>query len=94
MNIEECRNWLNNYNAKAICLTCGKEGVWYKEQQLSWQFLEAFPIDTVVDVTGAGDAFWAGFIIEYMNAKTIEVCVRNGLAVAAMKIKKMGPLYM
>lgn len=94
MNIKECRNWLDNYNAKAICLTCGKEGVWYKEKQLPWQFLEAVPIDTVIDVTGAGDAFWAGFLIEYMNANKIEPCVKNGLAVAAMKIKKMGPLFL
>jgi fructokinase len=47
----------------------------------------------VVDVTGAGDAFWAGFLFKFIKEEKIVVCVENGLQIAAKKIQKSGPLY-
>lgn len=93
LSIEDCKNLLLAYPAKAICLTCGKDGVWFRERNLSWQFKEAIPVAYVVDVTGAGDAFWAGFIFEFMQLQSIATCVQKGLETAAGKIQKSGPLY-
>jgi fructokinase len=63
LTIEECKTLLYSYPAKVICFTCGKEGVWFKEEGKPWQFKDALSVTNVVDVTGAGDAFWATLIL-------------------------------
>ncbi len=93
LSIEQCKNLMGDYNTKATCLTCGKDGVWFKTGGQEWNFLPALQVPQVVDVTGAGDAFWAGFIVDYMNDVPVEDCVQKGLETAAKKIQKTGPLY-
>lgn len=62
LSIAEAKEILLPLNARATCLTCGKEGIWYKEKdQLSWQYQPAAYTQNVKDTTGAGDAFWSGF---------------------------------
>jgi len=93
LTIEECKNFLQHFQTTATCLTCGKDGVWFKEMHTAWQFKEAIAVEKVVDVTGAGDAFWAGFIFSFMKDERVANCVQKGLEVAAEKIRKSGPLY-
>ena len=93
LSIEECKKLLEGYSTKLTCLTCGKDGVWFKEKNYPWKFQQAIPVTHVADVTGAGDAFWAGFIFEFMKLQIIETCIENGLKVAARKVQKNGPLY-
>ncbi len=88
LSIEECKNFLESYYTKTTCLTCGKDGVWFKEKKAPWQFKEAIPVAQVVDVTGAGDAFLGGFIFSFMKGANVAACVENGLETAAKKIKK------
>jgi sugar/nucleoside kinase (ribokinase family) len=44
----------------------------------------------VVDTTGAGDVFSAGFIYAYLNKWSLESSIRFGSASAALSIAKMG----
>lgn len=44
----------------------------------------------VVDATGAGDAYWAGFIVALLDGMTLERCARFAAAVAARKLATMG----
>jgi sugar/nucleoside kinase (ribokinase family) len=78
--------------ASLICLTLGAEGslVSYengnKQVRIPGQKLD------VIDATGAGDAYWAGFLTAYIDGHTPEQCARSGAALARMKLTRLGPL--
>lgn len=44
----------------------------------------------VVDTTGAGDGFTAGFISEYIKSKDIDASMKNGAEYAAKILRKLG----
>ena len=46
----------------------------------------------VVDVTGAGDAFWAGLLTAYLDNLSLIQAARAGQILAEMKIQSFGPL--
>lgn len=46
--------------------------------------------DKLVDTTGAGDAFVAGFCYEYLRKSSLDECVKSGINVAACKISIVG----
>jgi len=82
----EAKEYLETVLCSAICLTCGSEGVYYKTSLSHWQFMPAQPIE-VKDATGAGDAFWAGFISEWSKGNAIELCVAKGIHTASLKLQ-------
>lgn len=93
LSMEESREWLDQLDIKLICLTCGKDGVWYKEQSGQWQYQPALPAAAIKGVTGAGDAFWSGFIAAYLQHKPLEKCISYALEIARKKIETPEPLY-
>jgi len=93
LSIEEAINWLDRLNTQVTCLTCGRDGVWFKEQGQEWQHKPAIQVSTVIGVTGAGDAFWSGFLATFIQHKPIGDCVARALEVAKLKIEKPFPLY-
>jgi sugar/nucleoside kinase (ribokinase family) len=46
----------------------------------------------VVDATGAGDAFWAGFLVALLDGNPLERCARFAREVVARKLAAVGPL--
>jgi sugar/nucleoside kinase (ribokinase family) len=50
----------------------------------------AFPVDRVVDATGAGDLFAAGFLAGFIKGKSLETCARLGALAAAEIIQHIG----
>ena len=50
----------------------------------------AFPVDRVVDTTGAGDLFAAGFLAGLSKSKSLETCARLGALAAAEIIQHIG----
>lgn len=93
LSIEESMEWLNQLSIELICLTCGKDGVWYKTKNQQWRHQPALPVASVTGVTGAGDAFWSGFIAGYLQDQPIESCIDYALETARKKIEKPQPLY-
>ncbi len=79
------RIFLQAVNASVICLTCGAEGIWYKTKNLDWQHSLAKPVN-VKDATGAGDAYWAGFISGWYKKLNIDDCVKIGIETAALRL--------
>jgi len=51
---------------------------------------ESYKVDKILDLTGAGDLFAAGFFIEYLNKSNIKKCLRTGSKLAAQVIQKIG----
>lgn len=78
--------------ATMICLTLGADGslVSYdggiQQSRIPGKKVE------VVDVTGAGDAYWAGFLTAFVDKHTPEQCAQAGATLAQMKLARQGPL--
>lgn len=51
----------------------------------------AAPVSKVVDTTGAGDQFAAGFLAGYAKGERLEVCLKRGAIAAAEVISHYGP---
>jgi fructokinase len=47
-------------------------------------------VDKILDLTGAGDLFAAGFLKEYLEKSEIKKCLMTGSALAAKVIQKIG----
>jgi fructokinase len=86
VTLNEAKAFLENVPAKAICLTCGKNGVWYKTAEQDWAH-QAASLVKIKDATGAGDSFWAGFVSAFLQGLDLHTCVSEGMAVAARKLQ-------
>jgi sugar/nucleoside kinase (ribokinase family) len=51
----------------------------------------AAPVSKVIDTTGAGDQFAAGFLSGYARSMPLETCLRRGAIAAAEVISHYGP---
>lgn len=50
----------------------------------------AIPVARIVDTTGAGDAFAAAFLANFMHGADVPSCLRRGAELAARVIQQMG----
>jgi len=74
--------------AKIVAVKLGSKGC-YVTNGKEGHHIEAFKVK-VVDTTGAGDAFCAGFLYGLINNKSLDECGRLGNFVASRCIMKMG----
>ena len=51
---------------------------------------ESIKVEKVLDLTGAGDLFAAGFLKEYLDKSNIKKCLTTGSKLAAQVIQKIG----
>ncbi len=78
--------------ASLVCLTLGAKGSLVSTEGGRAQVrLEAAPVK-VVDATGAGDAFWSGFLTAWLAQRSPRQCAEAGAAMAAMKLTTAGRL--
>lgn len=73
---------------KHVVIKAGPDGCFAADASGSFA-LPALPAE-VVDTTGAGDHFVAGFIAALLKNESFEDCCRGGLACAAGSISRMG----
>jgi len=73
---------------KVVAVKLGSRGCYVTDGKQSYN-VEAFKAD-VVDTTGTGDAFCAGFLYALIKHKSLEDCGRIGNFVASKKTTKMG----
>ncbi len=78
-------DYFTQLGAKEVCITLGDKGCWATDGKKSF-FLESRPV-VVNDTTGAGDAFWSGFICGRLNNKTLEESMQMGRRMAELKIE-------
>ncbi len=86
-NIENAKNILQKFDTKVTCLTCGEKGVWYRTANKEWKHKPVLPTN-VIDVTGAGDAFWSGFVTSYIKKENIDSCIDNALYMAKRRLEQ------
>jgi sugar/nucleoside kinase (ribokinase family) len=54
---------------------------------------ESIKVDKVLDLTGAGDLFAAGFLKEYLEKSNIKKCLQTGSKLASQVIQKIGARF-
>ena len=89
---EEIFEFFHNEGVDTICLTLGSKGVKLSQKNKESIQLPAIRVENVMDTTGAGDAFWSGFLFAYIKEKPIEECLEIALQLAALKLQNVGRL--
>jgi ribokinase len=74
---------------ETVILTLGPRGALIKNKHLL-EHVPAFEAGTVVDTTGAGDAFNGGFAIALSEGQSIVEAVRFGCSVAGISVTRHG----
>ena len=70
-----------------VCYTQGNSGIIYSQKNKTLIKLPAPDIKNIKDTTGAGDAFWSGFLSSYIKQDKTKQCLLNGLKYAAFKLQ-------
>lgn len=73
-----------------VVLTMGPDGVLLSDQG-EVTYIPARPVE-VVDATGAGDSFWAGFLIALLDGSPLQRCVLFAREIVERKLTTVGPL--
>lgn len=85
-------DYFHNLGASTICLTKGKNGVAVSDVKEGLLFQEAAKIDEIKDTTGAGDAFWTGFLFAQIENKSLNECITIAQKLASIKLQNVGRL--
>ncbi len=87
----EAARIIAGYGPEIIVVKRGPEGVYvYNKTTNKTIDLPAFPVEKVVDTTGAGDAFAAGLLLGLTRGYTLRKAVIYANAVAALKTTRLG----
>lgn len=73
----------------AVITTFGKGGAEYTDKDSTYT-IPAYPVDTIVDPTGAGDAWRAGFVFGILAQEDVSHCVATGNALASFAVEQYG----
>ncbi|MDR2894576.1 MAG: carbohydrate kinase family protein [Alistipes sp.] len=87
--IEEAITKIKPYLGHACVVKCGNKGSMLVTKE-GERMLEPFLNTNVVDATGAGDSFNAGFIYGFVNGKPLEECQRIGNLTGAVNTTAAG----
>ncbi|KAG4072768.1 hypothetical protein HA402_005245 [Bradysia odoriphaga] len=85
-----------NARNKIIVITDGNQPIeiytLVMNESFKWETLDVRVVkqQDVIDTTGAGDAFVAGFFHAYLRQDAIKDCVKFGMEVAVNKLKNVG----
>lgn len=87
------RNRLKNFNNlvvnKLIITTFGEKGVLINNKGKVYK-IEAVPVKSIVDPTGAGDAWRAGFLAGIQRNYDLQICGQLGSVAASFAIEQSG----
>lgn len=87
---EEYVGMFRELGARTVILTMGADGILLDHEGT----LRRYPHRQVrvADATGAGDAFWAGFLVAWLDDQPPERCVLFAREVVERKLGNVGPL--
>jgi fructokinase len=87
---EEYIERFHEMGPKIVVFTMGGEGVLLSEEG-KLTHIAARPIE-VVDATGAGDSFWAGFLVALLDRNPLQRCGLFAREIVERKLTTVGPL--
>ena len=85
-------DYFHELGASTVCLTKGKEGVVLSDTVFGIFRQQAMAIENIKDTTGAGDAFWTGFLFAKLNHKSLEECITIAQKLARIKLQNVDGL--
>jgi fructokinase len=85
-------DYFHKLGATRICLTKGKNGVVLSDKEQGLFFQEALQIEEIKDATGAGDAFWTGFLYAQLHKKELNESISIAQRLASIKLQNVGRL--
>ena len=85
-------DYFHKLGTKTICLTKGKNGVVLSDSKLGIIRQKAIPVNDIKDTTGAGDAFWTGFLYAQLSNKNLEETLSIAQKMAVLKLQSLGEL--
>jgi fructokinase len=90
MTHNEIFAYLHELGVDLVCLTLGKDGAKLSERNQPTLELSALKVEKIMDATGAGDAFWSGFLFAWLKEKPKQKCMEAALQMAAIKLQNVG----
>lgn len=89
---QEIFDFFSSAGVTTTCLTLGSEGVRLAVNGKEELYRQAVKVDKIQDATGAGDAFWSGFLYAYIEKNSLEKSLEVGQQLAALKLQSIGRL--
>jgi sugar/nucleoside kinase (ribokinase family) len=83
---------IHDVGVETVIITMGAKGAVLSVEGAQYN-VEACPSQVLVDPTGAGDVFIAGFLTEYLRQKESLWCASVGSAAASCVVEGLGPTY-
>jgi len=87
-NLLESINKLKNFNKLVVITRSEKGSIAIQNGEVT--DCKSIRVDKIMDLTGAGDLFAAGFLKEYLDKSEIKECLLNGSKLASKIIQKIG----
>ncbi len=84
---------LCDYGAPAAVLRMGAEGSLAADREGALVWIPAYPVDPIVDVTGAGNAYCGGFIVGMANTGNLQEAGWYGGVSASFALHQFGAVY-
>lgn len=89
-NVREGARYLAGLGVREVIITLGSKGsVVYADD--TFHTIPAFPPTAVVDATGSGDTYMAGYLSKRVKGASIQKAGEFGAAMATLKIAGSGP---
>ena len=89
-NIKKAAEKLSAYGIDEIIITLGSKGsLIYSEEK--FYSIPSFPAKKIVDATGCGDTYMAGYIYKRLKSSDINESGRFAAATASLKLEVLGP---
>jgi sugar/nucleoside kinase (ribokinase family) len=87
-NLLDSINQLKEFNKLIVITRSDKGSLAIQNNEVT--NCESIKVEKVLDLTGAGDLFAAGFLKEYLEKSEIKKCLTNGSILASKVIQKIG----
>ena len=88
-DLDDIADTFLNLGVGTVVVKLGSRGCLVKNREMR-EIVPCFKVDNVVDTTGAGDNFLAGFICALLDGKSLVDCARFASGVAGVSIQYQG----